>query len=199
MSNYVFPVLPGLGWSVIKTPKWSTKIQQAVSGKELRSAWFSAPKYNFKLTYEILRGDSVNLELQTLLGFFNARQGSFDSFLYVDPNDNSVTAQSIGIGNGTQTVFALVRSFGGNVEPVMNINAIGGIYLNGAATSAYTVDGYGNVTFATAPASGVAITWTGTYYYRCRFVKDTSDFDNFMYQLWQLKELEFVGSLGNKI
>jgi uncharacterized protein (TIGR02217 family) len=199
MSNFIFPTLPGLGWSVIKTPKWSTKIQEAVSGKELRSAWFAAPKYTFRLSYEILRGDSVNLELQTLLGFFNARQGSFDSFLYSDPADNSVTAQSIGTGNGIETVFALVRTFGGNVEPAMNINAISGIYLNGTASSAYTVDGYGNVTFNAAPGSGVAITWSGTYYYRCRFVKDTSEFDNFMYQLWALKELEFVGSLGNKI
>lgn len=199
MSNYVFPVLPGLGWSVIQTPQWSTKVQVATSGRELRSAWFSMPKWGIKLTYEILRATTGFTELQTLLGFFNARQGSFDSFLYDNPNDDSVTAQMIGTGNGSQAVFSLCRAYGGFVEPTMNINVITGIYLNGVPTSAYTVDGYGNVTFTTAPGSGVAITWSGSFYYRCRFVKDTAEFEEFMYQLWKLNELEFVGSLGNKV
>jgi uncharacterized protein (TIGR02217 family) len=199
MSNNVFPSLPGLGWSVIQAPQWNTKTQIATSGKELRSAWFSAPKWGIKLTYEILRATTGFTELQTLLGFFNARQGSFDSFLYDNPNDDSVTAQSIGTGNGATTQFQLARTYGGAVEPVMNVNAITGIYLNGVATSAYTINSLGLVTFTTAPGAGVAVTWTGTYYYRCRFVKDTADFEEFMYQLWSLKELEFIGSLGNKI
>ena len=200
MSNYVFPTLNTVGWSVFKTPNWLTKVQIATSGKELRSAWFSAPKYNFKLTYEVLRADSVNIELQTLLGFFNARQGSFDSFLFTDPLDNAVTAQNFGTGNGTITTFMLGRSFGGVCEYTMNINGAPQIYVGGVLktlTTDYTIDAYGNVTFVTAPSG--ALTWTGSYYYRCRFVKDSADFENFMYQLWTLKELEFIGSLGNKV
>ena len=199
MSNYVLPVMPGQGWSVFKSPAYSTKIQTAVNGKELRSAWFVYPKYTFKLTFEVLRSSAALLELQTMMGFFNSRQGSFDSFLYNDTTDNSVTAQGIGSGNGVQTVFPLMRSYGGNVELVMNVNAITGIYLNGTLTAAYTVDGFGNVTFTSAPANGVAITWTGTYYYRCRFEKDAVNWENFMNQLWSLKELSFIGSLGNKV
>jgi uncharacterized protein (TIGR02217 family) len=199
MSNIQFPALQGLTWSVFKTPQWNTKIQTATSGRELRSAWFSTPKYGFKLSYEILRAATAYSELQTLMGFFNARQGSFDNFLYDDPTDDAVTAQPMGIGNGTQTVFPLVRTLGAHTEPVMNVNAITGIYINGTAATACTVDGQGNVTFATAPAAGAAITWSGSYFYRCRFVRDSNEFENFMYQLWRLKEIEFIGSLGNKV
>jgi len=205
MSNYVYPVLAGLGWSVSKTPQWSTKIQIATSGKELRSAWYSTPKYNFKLTYELLRAGASFLELQNLLGFFNSRQGSFDSFLFDDVTDDSVTSQLFGTADGVTSTYQLVRTIGSNVEPTMNINTIASIYdgasliPQGAGAGKYTVDSYGNVTFGTTPSSGHLLTWTGTYYYRCRFLKDENEFQNFMYQLWNSKQVEFIGCLGNKI
>lgn len=205
MSNATFPILSGLGWSVIKTPQWRTKVQESANGKEYRSAFFSQPKYHINLSFEILRADSVNLELQTLMGFFNNRQGSYDSFLYTDPTDNSVTAQGIGTGTGAQTIFSLLRNYGSFVESVMNINVITGIYDNGvpvvqgAGAGKYTIDSFGFVTFGTAPIAGHVLTWTGTYFYRCRFAKDASEFNNFMYQLWTLKSLDMVGCLGAKI
>jgi uncharacterized protein (TIGR02217 family) len=205
MSNYVFPVLAGLSWNVTKTPMWSTKVQIATSGKELRSAWFSAPKYTFKLKYDVLRSAAAYAELQSLVGFFNARQGSYDSFLYTDPTDNTVTAQAFGTGNGVATVFPLYRTYGSNNELTMNINAITGIYDNGtpvvegSGAGKYTIDTLGNVTFGTAPVAAHNLTATFSYYYRCRFSKDESNFENFMYNLWSLSELELVGSLGNKV
>lgn len=205
MSNAVFPVLPGLGWGVIKTPNWRTKIQQAISGKEYRTSFYSYPIYNIKLTYEILRADAINLELQQLLGFFNSRNGSWDSFLYTDPTDNLITAQSIGVGDGITTQFQLVRAYGGGTEPVMNVNTITGIYDNGApvlqgtGAGKYTIDSYGFVTFGTVPVVGHVLTWAGTYYYRCRFDSDAAEFDNFMYQLWTLKSCNLIGNLGSKI
>jgi uncharacterized protein (TIGR02217 family) len=202
MSNAIFPTLAGLGWSVLKFPKWSTKIQTAVSGKELRSAFYSYPIYDITLTYELLRSDSINLELQTILGFFNSRQGSFDNFLYSDPTDNAVINQIVGTGNATQMLWTLCRTYGGFTEPVMNVNTLAGVYLNGVLQTLgtqYTIDSTGDITFASAPGAGVVITWTGTYYYRCRFVKDTVELENFMYQLWALKKCELTGCLGTKI
>jgi hypothetical protein len=32
----IFPTLPGLGWSVSKAPRFATRIQRAISGRELR-------------------------------------------------------------------------------------------------------------------------------------------------------------------
>ena len=160
MSNAIFPTLAGLSWSFIKSPTWSTKVQRATSGKEYRNAFFSQPIYNITKVYDVLRADLVNAELQTLVAFFNARQGSYDNFLVNDTTDNSVTTQSIGTGNGVATQFQLVRSYGGNNELVANVNTITGIYDNGspvaqgAGAGKYTIDSYGLVTFGTAPVAG---------------------------------------------
>ena len=48
------------------------------------------------------------------------------------------------------------------------------------------------MTFNTAPGSGLIITADFTYYFRCRFIDDKYDFENFMYRLWQLKKLTFI-------
>jgi uncharacterized protein (TIGR02217 family) len=118
MSNAVFPTLPGLAWGVTKTPIWSTKVQRAASGRELRASYYSYPLWKFQLNYEVLRANAL-AELQTLVGFFNARQGSFDTFLYEDRDDKSVTDQAFGIATPAQSQYQLVRDFGGYVEPVL--------------------------------------------------------------------------------
>lgn len=191
MSNAVFPVLAGLDWNVIKTPVWKTRIQEAVSGKELRAALMSYPLWKFSLSYTVLRANAANAELQTLMGFFNARQGMFDSFLYTDPTDNSVANQSFGTGDGSTTAFQLLRSLGGFTEPIQNVNGTPTIYINGTPTAAFTLGSTGVVTFTTAPAPAAALTWSGNFYYRCRFLQDSSEFDNFMRDLWALKKLTF--------
>lgn len=192
MSNAVFPVLPGLTWDVMKIPTWSTRVQQSVSGKEIRLATFSYPIWHFKLIYELLRDDATN-ELTTLMGFYNQRQGAFDSFLYRDPSDNGITAQLIGIGNGTTTAFQIVRAYGGFVEPIYNLNGSPSIYLNGVLqSSGYNVNSTGLVTFSAAPAAAVAITATFNFYYRVRFKNDLLEFNQFMLNLWELQQCELV-------
>jgi len=193
MSTAVFPALPGLAWSVKKTPTWQTRTQTSVSGKETRLADWSYPRWKWSLTYDILRDNPTYDELHTLAGFYLQRQGSFDSFLYQDPDDNSVTSQDIGAGDGSTTVFQLVRSFGGFSEPVLAPNVISLVTVAGTPTTAYTVDPTtGLLTFTSAPASGAALQASFSYYFRCRFVDDSYDFEQFMLNLWQLQKLEFI-------
>ena len=86
MSNLLFPDLHGLAWSYTLTPMFSTEVQQATSGREVRAAFWSAPLWKMALTYEFLHDDAQHVdsngytELQQLVGFFLARQGQFDSF-----------------------------------------------------------------------------------------------------------------------
>lgn len=202
MSNSIFPVLAGMAWNVTRTPSFNTITHRSASGREARSALQAFPLWTFGLSFEVLRAAVAFSELQTLGGFFLARQGQYDSFLYSDPTDNSVTAQSIGTGDGTTTKFQLVRAWGSFVEPVMNVNGAAVIKVNGVVktlTTDYTIDAAGMVTFVVAPASSATITWTGAYYYRVRFTQDTAEFNQFMKDLWELKKLEFVGSTGNKV
>lgn len=206
MSSAVFPTLPGLAWGVIKRPTFSTKIQRSVSGYEARVSRMLYPLYEFSLSYEFLRGEAAAGELQTLMGFFMARQGSFDSFLYIDPDDHAVTDQNFGTGDATTTTFQLSRTFGSGgfnlTEPVHNIYGTPVIKVNGVTKTSgtdYSISSTGMVTFTSAPANTYAVTWSGSFYYRCRFSNDAGEFAQFMKYLWEMKRLDFVGSPMNKV
>jgi len=105
----IFPALPGLAWSVTKTPTFQTRIQRAVSGRELRALDYPYPLWQFALVYDFLRDNPAAGydELRTLLGFFMLCQGAFGTFLFQDPSDSHVIGQQIGVGNASTTVFQL--------------------------------------------------------------------------------------------
>lgn len=199
MSDEVFPAMPGLAWNVTRSPEFNTKAFRSVSGKEVRAAFMAYPLWNYKLGFEFLRQGQGFSELEQLTGFFLSRKGAFDSFRYTDPDFNSVTDQQFGWGDGVTTQFQLLRSTSGFLEPIQNVNALASIKKDGAATTAYTINSTGLVTFTTAPTLGQALTWTGTYYIRCRFAQDLAEFNKFMDGLHDLKTLKMVGAPGNKV
>jgi uncharacterized protein (TIGR02217 family) len=192
MSTVVFPSLPGLSWPFTRTPVWKTGIQTTQSGRELRAAFMSYPIYTWTASYDVLRTASTLTEFQQLLAFFNARSGSYDTFLFNDPDDNTVTAQVFGTGNGTTTQFQLTKSFGGYTEPVPNIVAGATVYVNGTLTTVtLNSPSPGWVTFASAPANGTSLSWTGSYQYVCRFLDDKYDFDRVFTGIYGVKKLAF--------
>lgn len=206
MSNAVFPALAGLTPKQPRRPMFKTRVQQAVSGRELRASFQQYPIYQFGLGFDVLRDGIGETELDTLCGFFLARQGSFDSFLYTDPADNTVTDMPFGTGTGIATVFQLSRAFGAGgftfSEPVQNLNAVTAIKKNGVTltlTTDYTIDATGLVSFVVAPPGGHTLTWSGSFYYRCRFLADVADFESFLKDLWELRKIEFIGATGNRL
>jgi len=195
MGNAIFPTLPGLSIDVTRTPMWATTRKTSISQREFRCANMSFPRYKVKLSFEVLRQTSGYTEFSQLVGFFNARQGGFDSFLWTDPEDNAVTAQIIGIGTGSTTAFQLKRNFGGFAEPVYDVNSAPLIYVNGVLqtlTTHYTISASALVTFVSAPGAALPVTWTGSYYRRMCFLQDKADFSQIVKNLWALKSLELV-------
>lgn len=199
----IFPSLPGLAWSVTKAPTFQTRIQRAVSGRELRAFDYPYPLWQFSLVFNFLRDNpSAGFdELRTLLGFFLSCQGAYGTFLFQDPSDYQVAGQPIGIGNSSAANFQLQRSMGtalpggGFTEPIVAPNVVSAIYFDGITQNpaGYSVDpDTGIVSFVMPPATGLAITADFSYWFRCRFIDDSYDFENFMYRLWQLKKLTFI-------
>ncbi len=199
----IFPALPGLAWSVTKSPTFQTRIQRAVSGRELRALDYPYPLWQFTLAFDFLRDNPAAGydELRTLMGFYLRCRGAFGTFLFQDPTDYWVVGQQIGIGDGAKTIFQLQRAIGtglsggGFSEPIVAPNVVKAVYLNGLVQdpSGYNVDPEtGLATLSTAPVSGAIITADYNYYFRCRFVDDSYAFENFMSQLWQLKKLTFI-------
>ena len=195
----VFPTLPGIQWGVQKSPQFNTATHRAVSGYEVRAARMQYPLWTFTLSYEFLR-DGAYAELKTLMGFFLKQMGSFSAFCYSDPSDNAVVNQPFATGDGVTTAFPLTRTYGGFVEPVQNLNGTPEIYVGGTlqAPTAFSIVN-GQVSFATPPAAGAVLAWTGAFFYRVRFVNDHADFNQFMFELYELKQISFIGSPLNKV
>jgi uncharacterized protein (TIGR02217 family) len=189
----VFPALPGLTWDVKKRPNWSTRIQRSASGREVRAALFSAPLWDFDLAFSVLRADTAHLELKQLMGFYLQQQGPLIGFYYADPSDNVVTGQTLAVGDGTTTVFPLVRTLGSYIEPVGGVNSVAGVFLNGARQSTGFTLGPTAVTFAAAPAIGAVVSADFSFYYLVRFADDTLEFNNFMHQLWEAQTVKLKG------
>jgi hypothetical protein len=206
MSNLVFPTLIGVMPNVGRMPIFRTRIQAGVSGDEFRLAYQAYPLWSFKLQFEFLRDDAANNELNKILALFMAVRGSWDNFLYTDPDRNSVTDWQFGICDSVLTQFQLTRpttdgsiSF---VEPVQNVNALTNIKRAGVTLTNpgdYTVSATGLVSFTSPGTNGQALTWTGTYYNRCRFEMDMAEVQRFMDKLWQLKTCDLRGAPGNKV
>jgi uncharacterized protein (TIGR02217 family) len=203
MTSFVYPTLQGLTYDVTRYYVWHTEVQSALSGKRSTLAYMQYPLVHFELVYSILRDDQTPSDAKALMGLFNACQGSYDTFLFQDPDFNSFTSsnqQAFGTGDGTTTVFQLTAQYQnsggpGTSEIIQNLNAVPVIYNNGVivSSSAYNLGlGVGIVTFTTAPASGHALTWSGSFYYRCAFDDDKLEFVKFMKQWWVVKKVSFT-------
>jgi hypothetical protein len=96
MSNQVYPAnVRGLTFTVVKRPEFSTLIQQSPNKYELRLPQTQNPIWHWSLVYDYLKDYDIQgglsyTDLQRLMGFFAARQGRFDDFLFEDPDDHSV-------------------------------------------------------------------------------------------------------------
>ena len=77
----------------------------------------------------------------------------------------------------------------------MERRRIAAVYLNGfAQPSGWTVSsGYlPAITFAAAPAAGVAIAADFGILWLCRFAEDVQDFEEFMTMLWTLRTVRLM-------
>ena len=187
----VLPFLPGQSPTVKKAPTWSSKVKRAGSGRERRTALWPYPLWSFEFSYDVIRHRPTTDELSILWEFFNAAQGQYMPWLFVDPTDNQVSDQQFGVGDGATTSFELTRAIRAWTEPVYAAYAPA-IQVAGAATTAFSSTINGAVTFASPPAAGAALTWSGAFYFGCRFSQDDLSFEQIVSQLWSGKSVKFV-------
>jgi uncharacterized protein (TIGR02217 family) len=206
--------IPGIAWPIAKTPTMQTRIQRAVSGRELRAVDYPSPLWQFQLSLAVLRDNSDTRagagfgagysELRPLLALYTACYGAYGTFLFSDPSDNTVTGQNLGSGNANQTTFQLQRTLAANpsfTEPIVAVNTISAVYLNGIIQNpssygcAVGLNSTGVLTFFSPPPPGVVISADFTYYFRCRFVDDSQQFSYINYQVWELKKFNFISVL----
>lgn len=200
MSVPAFPTISGIKPEGKLTLSGSTVRHEAISGKRTILPQRSIPRRQWELPVDFLRSktwwrDGTLQEFEALVGFINAAVMGGTCFAYTDPDDNAVTTQGFGQGDGVTTAFQLVRALGGFSEPVY-LPTITTIFVAGTPTAAYTLGSTGIVTFTVAPANGAALTWTGTFAWLCRFDVDQTNFDKIMKGWYGMAGLKFSSEIS---
>lgn len=107
-------------------------------------------------------------DVKTLSGLFNYLQGRADTFLFRDPDYNTVTNQNFFTGDGVTTVVQLNTTYQasvydpGNDEIVQNLDGSAAIFLARYGTSAYELLSNYPVTNLLLQSQAFATTWTAS-------------------------------------
>jgi hypothetical protein len=91
----IFPTLPGLTYTMLKTSNFNTLVQGSPNSYEVRIQQTINPVWSFSLIFDFLHdffwgGFTAVSELRTLMGFYNQMGGRAQSFLYLDSDDSNV-------------------------------------------------------------------------------------------------------------
>jgi hypothetical protein len=213
--SYPLLTLPkGVTWNYKRSPKFNNIVQQPQSGRHPASWSLQfGTLFEFELTWNYLKQNGVTTtnDIQYLQEFYEAMGGGLNWFVF-DPSQNlfenlSVTNNLTQLQNGFsgqavsgQLSYPLWRSTTATngstltlLERIQNVSLFDGLYLNGALvpSSSYSLTMFpATVTFNAQPTVGSNIAWQGNYNYLVRFAEDTIDFNEFMFQLWDLKSLK---------
>lgn len=177
----------GIGMGASMGPEWRTEIVTLASGQERRNSPWRGGRRRFDLG----GGRFGQEEAHAMIAFFEARRGRLHAFRLRDPLDwkscaptvsLATTDQVIGIGDGAQTAFQLVKTYGvapSSVARIITKPVMGSVIiaLNGAPSQDFSLDALtGVVTLNAAPAVGVAISAGFEFDTPVRFETDRLDF-----------------------
>ena len=150
-------------------PERRTRIVELASGDEERNASWANSRRRYDVSYGVRRAD----DLAAVVAFFEARNGRLHAFRFKDWSDYksclpsaapAPTDQIIGTGNGSTTVFQLVKTYTSGAQSWARaiLKPVAGtvtVSLNGVAQgSGWSVNTTtGIVTFAVPPTTGAVV------------------------------------------
>lgn len=179
----IFPTLPGLTFTVLKTPEFDTLVMSSPNKYEVRIQQTINPVWSYTLIYDFLHdffwgGFTSVSELRTMMGFFLQVGGKAGSFLFTDPDDSNVgpalsTAQWMALnffhlGQGildSANHWQKATTQGKSGATIPTFNHSGGTTADGGVTwqdmGAYSSSGFPNTFLA-----GLSLVndGTGNYY-----------------------------------
>ena len=158
-------------------PGFKTTVTPLASGQEQRNGdWQRA-----RAKYDIGYGVEDKADYTEILNFFMARRGKLYGFRFKDWADYEATDVQIGVGNGSDTEFQLIKIYEPGAYQYTRyiykpVAATLVVKLDGTPTTAFTLDAdNGVVTMDSAPSAAVVVTATFEFDVPVRF--DTDDLD----------------------
>lgn len=164
----VFPISAGkAAWQSTISPAWTTVEQITASGRRRALSTQLYPKWTLSAKFQGL----TNAEAETLLGFWNARRGTFESFYYKDFTHYKAEGQRL--AQNPDGSYQCVSIIGGYTEPVNKVDNLH-VYVNGVETTSYT-EADGRIRLS---ATGI-VTADYEYYFRVHFASSISVTEKF--------------------
>ena len=174
-----------LSENAIVSPEFSTHIVTSSSGHEFRNSnWADA-----RMRYDVGPALRSEEDAAVLVNFYRARRGSAIGFRFNDPYDNSSSDgneispidQKIGVGDGVQTRFPLIKNYGeqgdnAQIRPITRPLADTiVIAIDGETAQDWSLDDGGMIIFENAPEQGSLISAGYRFDVPVRFASDALD------------------------
>lgn len=164
-------VCPAYGWQ--GGPEFNTRITALKNGREVRNATWDRVRHRYSLPFNMIPSDDY---LDYVKSAFLAMRGQLHSFLIMDWSDNVAENAQFGIGDGTTKTFQLSipATFGMAIYTRVITKPLAGatFTVNGTTTAGTLDTTTGLVKFATAPAIGAVLRWSGGFRIQVRFSSD---------------------------
>lgn len=165
MDYKKFPDIRRFAWDSSKQQSWETTVQKSASGRIRTMSNQLYPAWTIKASYNAVTDD----EARQLLGFVADRKGSYEPFLWLDPEDyKAVSARLV----NTDGYYQAYMRMGDYIEPVQYIEDVT-VYIDGAEQdrSSFVVQD-GAVIFNDTPDNSSVITADYIYYWLVHFADD---------------------------
>lgn len=168
--------------------RYLTVVSESEGGKEQRFQKWQIPKRTFRIHLDARQLS----EADDIWRFYTRHKGAFDSFLFQSPNENPVTAETVGSGDGVASVFYL----GGKVDIGTGdlivtpdseaiTRSIGGTGDFLSFTDYTLDDDLGQLTTDAVLPSGDVLRAEYKFRYRVRFKDDFLTREAFATELWR--------------
>lgn len=188
MSLPIFPQLPSMAWNNKKYHRWDVKVKKPAKGKRKTMTNQAYPEWVLEMSFTCLN----QMEVEKMVGFIGMVKGQLSPFLWKDMEDYKQTNVRIGMGNGENTGYQIIRNWGDLfIEPVYDI--VPGslaVFVDGQLSS-FTLEEDGWIILTEPPETGAIITASFEYYWRVAF-EDLPDWQNFWYGFYSTNSFTVV-------
>ncbi|MCD2317651.1 DUF2460 domain-containing protein [Sphingomonas sp. IC-11] len=166
-DDVLFPI--ALGAEAEVTPEFSTAVMMGSGGRESRNAsWAEA-----RTRYDVGPGVRSEADIAALIAFFRGQRGPARGFRLRDPFDAAAVDAPIGIGDGINRRFELVKHYGAAARRITRpVAGTLAVKVNGEATQGYSLEPLGIIVMDVSPPPGAVVTASFTFDVPVRFAED---------------------------
>ncbi len=199
----------GIDIAINRKPKFMNRVQENVSGKETRVALRTIPRWTWEVTFNFARSTAAQAnsqEFASLTSLYNSLSGGFDSFQWLDPEDNSASLGPATLVSSTSGSYQLTRAMGASTffENVFAPNVVSQVFavnssgLSSSSTLSITQSNWGSsipgqITLSTFTAGSTASVFANySYYWPVRWDQDEMQFNRFGLGWWEVKKMSFT-------